>query len=170
MAARPASQYLRITTESAADTRDLGRQIGSRLAAPVLIALTGDLGSGKTVLVQGLAQGLDVPRQYVVTSPTFTLINEYPGRLPLYHVDLYRLQDSVDMDDIGLLEIIYGEGVTAVEWAEKLPDEDLPSEQIVVDMEIVDDSRRKISLVAYGQTSVNLLNGLAKRYHEDLKA
>jgi tRNA threonylcarbamoyladenosine biosynthesis protein TsaE len=166
----PVSQPLRITTESVKATRKLGRRIGRRLAAPLLIALTGDLGSGKTALVQGLAQGLDVPAEYAVTSPTFTLINAYPGRSPLYHVDLYRLQDSVDMDDIGLTEVIHGDGVVAVEWAEKLADEDLPSEQIVAEMRIVDDVRREISLVAYGQRSVNLLNDLAKKYHADLKA
>jgi tRNA threonylcarbamoyladenosine biosynthesis protein TsaE len=166
----PVSQPLRITTESVQATRKLGRRIGRRLSAPLLIALTGDLGSGKTALVQGLAKGLDVPAEYTITSPTFTLINEYPGRLPLYHVDLYRLQDAVEWDDIGLPEVIYGDGVVAVEWAEKIVEEDLPSERIVVDMGIVNDMHRTISLVAYGQGSVNLLNDLAKRYGADLKA
>ena len=169
MSERPVSQPLRITIESVKATRKLGRRIGRCLAAPLLIALTGDLGSGKTTLVQGLAQGLDVPGNYAVTSPTYTLINEYPGRWPLYHVDLYRLQDSVDLEDIGLREVIHGDGVVAVEWAEKLVEEDLPAEQIAIDMQIVDDLRRKISLVAHGQKSVNLLNDLAKKYRADQK-
>jgi tRNA threonylcarbamoyladenosine biosynthesis protein TsaE len=170
MSDSPVSQPLQITTESVKATRKLGRRIGRRLSAPLLIALTGELGSGKTALVQGIAQGLDVPAEYAVTSPTFTLINEYPGRLPLYHVDLYRLQDSVDVDDIGLTEVISGDGVVAVEWAEKLAEEDLPSDRIVVGMHIVDDAHRKISLVAYGQRSPNLLNDLAKIYSADQKA
>ena len=88
---------LEISTHSADKTRQLGRSIGRLINQPLVIALIGDLGSGKTAFVQGLAAGLDVAGDYYITSPTFTLINEYPGRLPLYHADLYRLETIGDL-------------------------------------------------------------------------
>ena len=85
-------QKIDITTHSVQETRELGQNIGRLISQPITLALIGDLGSGKTAFVQGLAQGLDVPADYYITSPTFTLINEYPGRLALIHIDLYRLE------------------------------------------------------------------------------
>ena len=99
----------RVTTRSPGATRALGRAIGEQLSRAMVVALYGDLGSGKTVLVQGLARGLAVPEDYPVTSPSYTLINEYPGRLTLYHVDLYRLAGVSDFEDIGLFDILDGE-------------------------------------------------------------
>ena len=92
-----------LATASAAETRRLGERCGSLLRTPLVICLIGDLGSGKTVFVQGLARGLDVSADYAVTSPSFTLINEYPGRLKLFHIDLYRLGTEADLDDLGLI-------------------------------------------------------------------
>ena len=94
----PQSQ-INIETKSVADTQRLGQQIGRLINEPTTIALIGDLGSGKTAFVQGLARGLEVPSTYYITSPTFTLVNEYPGRLPLYHIDLYRLETVGDGDN-----------------------------------------------------------------------
>ena len=94
------------TTNSAEETKRLGRKIGSLIDDPIVLALSGDLGSGKTVFVQGLARGLDVPPDYYITSPTFTLVNEYPGRLRLFHIDLYRLDHFGDLEDIGLHDIL----------------------------------------------------------------
>jgi tRNA threonylcarbamoyladenosine biosynthesis protein TsaE len=85
-----------ITTHSVEETRELGRKIGLLIKQPFIIALIGDLGCGKTAFVQGLALGLGVPADYYITSPTFTLINEYPGRWPLFHVDLYSLEGIND--------------------------------------------------------------------------
>ena len=107
-------------TLSAETTREFGRTIGKHLSTTMLITLYGDLGSGKTVLVQGLAKGLLVPDAYVVTSPSYTLVNEYPGRLKLYHIDLYRLAGTSDFDDIGLWDMLDGEGIVAIEWSERL--------------------------------------------------
>ena len=90
------------TTHSPEETFDLGRKIGSLIDDPIVLALSGDLGSGKTVFVQGLARGLEVQPEYYITSPTFTLVNEYPGRLRLFHIDLYRLDHFGDLEDIGL--------------------------------------------------------------------
>jgi tRNA threonylcarbamoyladenosine biosynthesis protein TsaE len=109
---------VRLTTKSAADTVELGRQIGAFLSPNEVIALTGNLGAGKTTLIQGIAQGLGV--QDHVTSPTFIIINEYQGRLPFYHVDLYRLDNVGQIEDLGIEEYFAKGGVCVIEWAEKL--------------------------------------------------
>ena len=148
-----------ITTHSVVETRQLGQKIGRLIKQPVIIALVGDLGSGKTAFVQGLASGLDVPVEYYITSPTFTLINEYPGRLPLFHADLYRLETVQDLEDIGLDELLYDQGVLAVEWADKLVD-NLSGDYLVLQFEIIDDDHRKINLIAYGHNGINLIKAL----------
>lgn len=110
-----------ITTHSEQQTTDAGRELGRSLAAGSVVLLFGDLGAGKTAFVRGLADGLGVSPDDV-SSPTFTLIQEYRGgRVPLFHVDLYRLDDPREIDDLGLDEIAV-DGVMAIEWAEKLRD------------------------------------------------
>ena len=107
-------------SRSEQDTAAIGREIGSTLGAGDIVLLYGDLGAGKTALVRGLAEGLGVSGDDV-SSPTFTLVQEYRGgRLPLFHVDLYRLNDPREIDDLGLDEIAEG-GVLAIEWAERHP-------------------------------------------------
>jgi tRNA threonylcarbamoyladenosine biosynthesis protein TsaE len=107
------------TTHSELETAALGRELAAALSAGDVVLLVGDLGAGKTAFVRGLAEGLGVHRDEV-SSPTFTLVQEYRGgRLPLFHVDLYRLNNSREIDDLGLDEIA-DDGVLAVEWAEKL--------------------------------------------------
>ena len=107
-------------THSETETEAAGREFAATLAAGAVVLLSGDLGAGKTAFVRGLAEGLGVdPRD--VTSPTFTLVQEYrSGRLPLFHVDLYRLK-PIEVDDIGLDEITLAGGVTAIEWPDRLP-------------------------------------------------
>ena len=151
-----------ITTHSYAETRELGQKIGALIEQPTIIALHGDLGGGKTAFVQGLARGLEVPSDYYITSPTFTLINEYPGRLTLFHVDLYRLETVDDIEDIGLGELLYDQGVLAVEWADKLPEKAF-TECLALQFEIIDDACRKISLIAYGHNEINLVKALEMR-------
>jgi tRNA threonylcarbamoyladenosine biosynthesis protein TsaE len=108
------------TTASEAETADVGRALASRLSPGDVVLLFGDLGAGKTAFVRGLAEGLDIAADEV-SSPTFTLVQEYRGgRLPLFHVDLYRLNDPREIDDLGLDELT-ADGVLAIEWAEKLP-------------------------------------------------
>ena len=148
-----------LATASAAETRRRGERCGRRLRTPLVICLIGDLGSGKTVFVQGLARGLDVSTDYAVTSPSFTLINEYPGRFKLFHVDLYRLGTQADLDDLGLTEILHGEGIAAVEWADKLADGAV-AERLEIRFEFGDDDRRRLRVVAYGQASLILLKAL----------
>lgn len=149
-----------ILTCSAHDTRLLGETLGKSIRSPLAVALSGDLGTGKTTFVQGLARGLGVPDRYYVTSPTYTIINEYPGRLPLYHLDLYRLGSVDDLEYLGFDEIASSEAVIIVEWP------DLIDEAIMVfDMEIritTDQNfNRKFSMVASGLDAVNLLQNLS---------
>ena len=107
-------------THSEQETAAVGRELGRTLASGSVVLLSGDLGAGKTAFVKGLAEGLDIDAGDV-SSPTFTLVQEYRGgRLTLFHVDLYRLTDPREIDDLGLEEIAAG-GVLAIEWAEKLP-------------------------------------------------
>jgi len=109
-----------VTTASETQTAAVGRDLAQSLRAGDAVLLQGELGAGKTAFVRGLAEGLGVPAD-AVSSPTFTLIQEYRGgRLPLFHVDLYRLDDPREIDDLGLEEIA-ADGVLAIEWAEKLP-------------------------------------------------
>jgi len=153
------SRKIDITTHSVDETQALGRKIGTLIKKPLIIALIGDLGSGKTAFVQGLAKGLEVPADYYITSPTFTLINEYPARLPLFHIDLYRLETVQDLEDIGLDELLYDQAVLAVEWAERLADK-LLGEYLSLRLEIIGDDFRRITLIAYGQNGIDLLKAL----------
>jgi tRNA threonylcarbamoyladenosine biosynthesis protein TsaE len=108
------------TTRSEAETATVGRDLAASLRAGDTVLLSGELGAGKTAFVRGLAEGLGIPAA-AVSSPTFTLIQDYRGgRLPLFHADLYRLDDPREIDDLGLEEIA-ADGVLAIEWAEKLP-------------------------------------------------
>jgi len=106
-------------SKSPEDTRELGRQLAERLRPGDVVALEGELGAGKTVLVQGLARGLGTDPKIPVNSPSYTLIHEYPGPVPLFHLDFYRLTQKESVLGLGLEEYFEGEGVTVVEWAEK---------------------------------------------------
>jgi tRNA threonylcarbamoyladenosine biosynthesis protein TsaE len=130
-------------SQSTEDTLKLGQRIGSFLKANDVIALTGQLGAGKTTLIQGIAAGLGV-KDYV-TSPTFIIINEYDGRLPLYHIDLYRLNEGLEVADLGIEEYFRRGGVTVIEWAERLGGL-LPPGAEKIELEIVSESGRKFSL------------------------
>ncbi|OGB87995.1 tRNA (adenosine(37)-N6)-threonylcarbamoyltransferase complex ATPase subunit type 1 TsaE [candidate division WOR-1 bacterium RIFCSPLOWO2_02_FULL_46_20] len=107
-----------ITTKSAEATVELGKKIGAFLVANDVVCLTGRLGAGKTTLIQGIAEGSGV-KDYV-TSPTFIIINEYQGKLPFFHVDLYRLENVDEIEDLGIEEYFNRGGVCVIEWAEKL--------------------------------------------------
>ncbi|MCU0641255.1 MAG: tRNA (adenosine(37)-N6)-threonylcarbamoyltransferase complex ATPase subunit type 1 TsaE [Candidatus Margulisbacteria bacterium] len=109
---------VKFSTTGAEETVELGRRIGAVLKANDVVALTGELGAGKTTLIQGIARGLGVKDH--VTSPTFIIINEYQGRLPLYHIDLYRLDDVKLIEELGIDEYFAKGGICVIEWAEKL--------------------------------------------------
>jgi tRNA threonylcarbamoyladenosine biosynthesis protein TsaE len=132
-----------ITTQSEEETAAIGREVASTLSAGDVLLLYGDLGAGKTAFVRGLAEGLGIRRDEV-SSPTFTLIQEYRGgRLPLFHVDLYRIDDPREFDELGLDEIAE-DGVLAIEWADKYP---LPPARAVrVSIAHAGESERRVSI------------------------
>ncbi len=107
-------------THSPNDTLTLGEKIGQHLEIGDIVFLFGDLGAGKTTLTQGIARGLGVAREEYVRSPTFTLVNEYRGKVPVFHIDLYRIASSRELENLGLEDTFAGEGISIVEWAEKL--------------------------------------------------
>ncbi|MEJ2744225.1 MAG: tRNA (adenosine(37)-N6)-threonylcarbamoyltransferase complex ATPase subunit type 1 TsaE, partial [bacterium] len=109
-----------IVSRSAEETRALGARLGKQLKVGAVIALHGELGSGKTCMVQGIAAGLGVAPTACVNSPTFVLINEYNGPIPLYHFDLYRLADGNELIDLGWEDYLDSQGVIAIEWAERM--------------------------------------------------
>ena len=116
-------------SSSVEETEALGRALAQRLAPGAVVAFTGDLGAGKTAFVRGMAQGLGIPQR--VTSPTFTIVNEYDGPIPLFHFDMYRLNSSEDLFDIGWEDYLARGGVCAVEWSEQVADA-LPEDAVTV--------------------------------------
>lgn len=133
-----------VVTRSEEETSAVGEQLAGGLRAGDVILLYGDLGAGKTAFVKGLARGLGAPVEEV-SSPTFTIVQEYSGRLPLYHVDLYRLE-PVEVDDLGLDELVSGQGVVAIEWAERWRDR--PDDAIEVRLEHASEDGRRIRIAA----------------------
>ena len=137
-------------------TRALGRALGRRCRAGDVVAVLGPLGAGKTRFVQGLARGLGVERPRDVVSPTFTLIDEHPGRLTLWHADLYRLEREEDLEQIGLSEILRGDGVTAIEWLDRFPAW-FPRDYLAVRLGIGRGTLRRVCAEAHGPRSLELL-------------
>lgn len=123
------------------ETISLGKKIGKKLKKGDVIAIDGSLAAGKTYLTKGIAQGLGIDED--VTSPTFTLISEYSGRLHLYHMDVYRLEGVEDFLDLGTEEMLYGEGVCVIEWSEKVKAA-LPANTIHIKIFVNEDNSRKI--------------------------
>ncbi|NLW07405.1 MAG: tRNA (adenosine(37)-N6)-threonylcarbamoyltransferase complex ATPase subunit type 1 TsaE [Clostridia bacterium] len=138
-------------------TAELGFKLGQLLAPGDLVVLAGELGTGKTTLAQGLARGLGVTGP--VTSPTFTIIQEYQGRCPFNHLDVYRLEDPASARELGLEEYFYGQGVTAIEWGERL-EELLPCQHLRVELEYSPGGGRLATLTANGQHYSGLLEEL----------
>lgn len=136
--------YLTLTG-SAAQTRRLGRRLSQQLQDGDVLLLTGDLGAGKSELMRGVAEGLGI--EGPIPSPTFTLLNLYQtGRLRLHHFDWYRLQDAEEIEAAGLVEMIGGEGLTAIEWHERAP-ELLPEDCLEIEINQLDDQRRQIAFL-----------------------
>ena len=145
---------LKFRSFSPADTMKLGEKLGNLLYMPEIILLTGDLGTGKTIFVKGIARGLDINDN--VNSPSYTLIKEYEGRLPLYHMDLYRLDDESDLYNIGFEEYLNDDGVVVIEWPE-LARELLPFRCIAIDIKIDKDNNREIEIEAREEIKKGLL-------------
>ncbi len=138
---------LKYSSGSDKETVELGKRLGTILTAGDAVALIGKLGSGKTWFTKGIALGFDVDSREVITSPSFSIVNEYKGRCTLYHMDLYRLENWSDMLSIGLEDYFKDESVVIVEWADRCMDI-MPEKRIDVRFDILDGNRRSISIEA----------------------
>jgi len=132
--------------------------LGVRLEAGDTVCLYGDLGAGKTSFSYGIALGLEVEDQYI-TSPTFTFVNEYEGRVPLYHIDLFRLKDVDELENIGFEEYLDSDGVTVIEWADRAENE-LPEECLSVYLSYVNENSREIGFLAEGERYQEIVDDL----------
>lgn len=153
---------LKLTSHSPEETQRLGAELGKLSQSGDVFLLVGNLGSGKTCLTQGIAWGLDV-REYAF-SPSFVIVREYHGRLPLYHVDLYRLDHLGEIVDLGLDEYFYGNGVSVVEWADKGLAA-LPEENLLITLEHVAETQRSIRLEANGKRYSQLVELLRQTWN-----
>jgi tRNA threonylcarbamoyladenosine biosynthesis protein TsaE len=135
---------MNILSKSPARTKKIGEKIGKKLKKGDVIALIGGLGAGKTVITKGIMSGMEV-RSHRITSPTFVLMNVYKGRLPVYHFDVYRLNSINEMIDLGYEDYFYGDGVTIVEWADKI-EKLLPKNCIKIKINIVGEREREIKV------------------------
>ncbi len=138
------------------DTEEFGIKLGKFLKSGDILCLNGDLGAGKTTLTKSIGLGLDV-NDYI-TSPTFTLINEYNGRIPLYHFDVYRLENAHEIDDLGFDDYFYGNGVSIIEWAEKI-ENTLPKDRMVINIRRGNNDNERILEI----------DGFGNRYNELIK-
>ena len=141
---------IKLISDSPSETIKIGERIGRSLGKGDIIGLTGNLGTGKTTIIQGITRGLEVDSKQYVRSPSFVLIHQYKGKFPVYHMDLYRLKGR-EITDLGYEEYIFGEGVCIIEWAEKI-EGFLLKEWLHINLEYLpEDNKRKISLEGKGK-------------------
>lgn len=143
---------LTFTTSSTEETITLGEKIGRLLKKGDIIAMQGTLAAGKTTITKGIAKALGITD--TITSPTFCLISEYQGTMPLYHMDVYRLDGTEDFINLGTDDMLYGDGVSIIEWSEKIMDE-LPSNTIVLKITPQDDGKRLIEIDNWNNGEIN---------------
>ncbi|CEN97361.1 MAG: tRNA (adenosine(37)-N6)-threonylcarbamoyltransferase complex ATPase subunit type 1 TsaE [Paeniclostridium sp.] len=149
---------VKIYLENEEQTKDIGYKLGKMVTPKSVICLIGDLGAGKTTMTQSLAKALEVDDY--ITSPTFTIVNEYEGRIPLYHFDVYRIGSSDEMYDIGFDEYIDGDGVCIIEWANLIEDI-LPNEYLYIEMNYKETGREMI-LTPKGEKYEEIVKELTK--------
>ncbi len=148
-------------TSSTSETIRIGKRLGRLLQPGDVVALVGDLGTGKTQFIKGLAEGVGVGKATYVSSPSFTLINEYPGRTPLYHIDLFRLESEKEAEGLGLEEYVRGNGITAIEWADKISSL-LPEELLWVKIHYTGEHTRSLEILGKGDRYQKLVEELPK--------
>lgn len=144
-----------LATVSPEETRRLGCCLGREIRQPVVLLLVGELGAGKTCLAQGVARGLDVPADEPVVSPSYTLMNVYPGRLEMYHFDLYRLSNPDELHDLGVEEYLPGAGVALVEWGNRFPG--LSDDFLQIEISHACEDSRRFTVSARGSVAGALL-------------
>jgi tRNA threonylcarbamoyladenosine biosynthesis protein TsaE len=146
-------------TRSTSETIRIGKRIGRLLKAGDVVALVGELGAGKTQYIKGLAAGVGIGNPTYISSPSFTLINEYPGKIPFYHVDLFRLEREKEAEELGLEDYFQGGGITAIEWADKIPSL-LPKEMLFIHIAYTGKKTRSIEMIGKGKRFEDLVNTL----------
>lgn len=149
-------KYLEVCTENLEQTHALGEKIGRAVRENMVILLDGDLGAGKTTLTQGIARGLGISRN--VTSPTFTILKIYQGRMPLYHIDAYRLEGAVQ--DLGFEELMEDDGLTVIEWSEFVSYL-IPDEYLKITISLLEEDSRRFVFAADGMQYEELLEEIA---------
>ncbi len=142
--------------DSLTATEIFGLYLGQNANSGDIICLDGDLGAGKTTLTQAIARGLDVDKNCYVTSPSFAIMHEYPGRIPLFHMDFYRLQDAAEVEDLGFDEYFYMSGLTIIEWSERAT-EILPEQRLSLKIILNDDESRTVVMEPGTEYSHDLL-------------
>jgi tRNA threonylcarbamoyladenosine biosynthesis protein TsaE len=150
-----------VQTRSASETVRIGKTIGNRLLLGDVVALVGELGAGKTQFIKGLAAGVGMRNPTYISSPSFTLINEYPGEIPFYHIDLYRLEREKEAEELGLEDYFQGRGVTAIEWADKIPSL-LPEEILFISIAYIDKNIRSLEITGKGKHYEDLVKQLSE--------
>ena len=148
----------KVVTNNPAETVRWGMKLAAGLKGGDIICLVGDLGAGKTTLVKGIAKGLKI-KETRVNSPTFVLLNTYEGRLPLYHFDLYRIDQPQDILDLGYEEFLFGSGVCVIEWADKLGAL-LPEDCLTIHMTAPQENERSLQITASAQRSRQVLKNI----------
>jgi len=148
-------------TKSSAETIRIGKSIGSHLLPGDVVALVGELGAGKTQFIKGMATGIGVGKPTYISSPSFTLINEYPGRIPFYHIDLFRLEREKEAEELGLEDYFQGKGITAIEWADKIPSF-LPKEILLIHIAYTGIHTRSIEIIGKGKRYQDLVKELSE--------
>jgi len=158
-----ANRQVKITSSSPQKTEQIGLLLGEMLIRGDIIALSGELGTGKTTLVRGMALGMGLEKDDVA-SPSFTLVNEYRGPLPLFHLDLYRLHEEKELLDIDFEAYIRGEGVVAIEWADRIS-QAVPSDALWITLRYGVDERREIVAEARGARYELIIEELQRRVY-----
>ncbi len=149
------------TSSSPEETQELGQTLGEILQRGDVICLFGDLGAGKTCFAQGVAWGAGFPQDDYISSPTFTLINEYAGKWPIYHLDFYRIKNPQELLDLGYEEYFFGQGIVVIEWADRV-DGFLPAERLEVWLRRMNMMQREITITGIGDRYIDLMEKLVE--------
>ena len=153
------SDFIILKTCGPEETEAIGNLVGTHLGGGDVVSLVGELGAGKTCFTRGIARGLGIGKNVPIVSPSFTLINEYPGKVPLFHFDFYRLDDSERIFELGYQEYFYGNGVAVIEWGEKVVNF-LPEEYLTVYFFSPEDEVREINIKATGKRFIDIIKKL----------
>jgi tRNA threonylcarbamoyladenosine biosynthesis protein TsaE len=151
-----------VISRSAEHTRRLGVRLGKLLQGGEIIGLVGELGTGKTCFVRGLTEGLEVSRKTWIRSPTFTLVNEYQGRFPIYHIDLYRIESTGELQELNLREYLYSNGVSLIEWFEYFPAGEI-EDHLEVELAYGEGSKRQLTFFPHGARYEDLVKTLQQQ-------